>query len=101
MTKISKEELLKLAQVSQIRIEENDISDLTKSIEDVLTYASRLQNIQIEDNLEELPHNINTWRDDIVAKTNSQPLLELAPEVEDNYFVVPVIIKTSSNTNNS
>lgn len=97
MTRIAKEELLKLAQASKIHIKDNDIPDIIKEIEAVLSYASRLQDLKIKDNLKELPHNINVWRTDTVIRTNPKPILALAPQIEDNYFVVPVIIKTSSN----
>lgn len=93
MTKISRDDLLKLAQISYIKIEEQHIDRLAQEIGDVLSYASILQKVAKDKHPEQLPQNCNIMREDFVQKTNSEEILALAPERQENYFVVPVILK--------
>lgn len=92
MTKITKEELLKIAQISQLRLDKDEIAPLIKQVQDVLTYAERVQEVagdaQIPSN-----KNVNVLRQDVVVRTDSEPILALAPEREQDYFVVPQIIE--------
>lgn len=92
MVKVTKEELLKFAHLSRIEIHETEIESLLKQLNDVLSYAQRVQDIAQQS--EELLHkNANSWREDEVIKTDPQPLLNNAPEHESGYFVVPVVLE--------
>lgn len=93
MAKISPQEVMKLAKISHITIEEKDVTRLTQEIEDILNYASFLQEIAANKKTESSMSNINVFREDIVKKTDTQTILADAPCVQDNYFVVPAIIK--------
>ncbi|MEX0940867.1 MAG: Asp-tRNA(Asn)/Glu-tRNA(Gln) amidotransferase subunit GatC [Candidatus Babeliales bacterium] len=93
MTKISKEELLKIAQISQLRLDEHEIAPLAKQIQDLLTYAERVREVVAGDIEQPSNQNVNVLREDVVAKTNPEPILERAPEREQDYFVVPKIIE--------
>lgn len=92
MTKITKQELLKIAQISQLRLDEDEIMPLIKQIDDLLTYAQRVQEVVGE---AEIPSNknLNVLRQDLVVRTDSQQILQQAPEQEQDYFVVPKIIE--------
>lgn len=92
MTKISKEELLKLAEISRLQLYENEIEPLAKQLQDVLTYAERVSEAASADVAYPSAKNINTFREDVVVKTDPQPLLAQAPEEEEHYFVVPKTI---------
>ena len=94
MSIFSKEELLALARLSRLELDETEIASLAKQVEDVLVYAKRVQEVAQEVlRDEELLKNINIMREDVVIKTNPEPLLSQAPEREQDYFVVPVIIE--------
>lgn len=94
MNILSKEELLALARLSRLELDESEVTSLAKQIEDVLAYAQRVQEVAKEVlRDEELLKNINIMREDLVIKTNPEPLLSQAPDREQNYFVVPVIIE--------
>lgn len=95
MTKITKEEVLKLAQISCINLEENDIPKLINELSEILNYASCLKDVAAGKKPQPMPQNINVLRQDEIIKTEAEPLLKLAPEREENYFVVPVILKQS------
>jgi aspartyl-tRNA(Asn)/glutamyl-tRNA(Gln) amidotransferase subunit C len=92
MTLISKEEVKKIARISAIEINENEIESLTKQLGDVLAYAARVQEIAAE--LEEpSSKNINMFREDVMGEFDTEAILERAPEREDDFFVVPSIIE--------
>jgi|SRR5579859_7504958 len=92
MSKITKEELLKIARLSHITIHEQELNNLVSDIDNVLTYAARVQEIAADID-EPLNKNVNVLREDIIIPTPPAPLLADAPEQMHNYFVVPVIIE--------
>jgi aspartyl-tRNA(Asn)/glutamyl-tRNA(Gln) amidotransferase subunit C len=92
MTKITKQELLKIAQISQLRLDEDEIMPFVKQIDDLLTYAQRVQEVVGEAEVP-LNKNINVLRQDLVVRTDSLQILQQAPEQEQDYFVVPKIIE--------
>lgn len=91
MIKISKEELLKIAQISQLKLYDHEIESLIQQLQGVLTYAERVQQVVSE---VEYPANkqVNVMREDVVISSDNEVLLEDAPEHEEGYFVVPKII---------
>ena len=96
MAHITKEEIVKLAQLSQLDIHVDEVEKLRTDIESVLAYVLRLQEVvgTYTEN-ERLPKPINITRHDTVVPTDPKPLLAQAPVREDNYFVVPAILKSS------
>jgi aspartyl-tRNA(Asn)/glutamyl-tRNA(Gln) amidotransferase subunit C len=90
MAIISKEEVLKIAQISNITVHEHEIESLTKELEDVLAYAVRVTQVtgDVPDSLGLM--NIN--REDVAITTDTQKILALAPDRVEDYFVVPIIL---------
>lgn len=93
MVKITKDEILKLAQMSKIEVSDSEISILAQKIDAVLSYASSLSQIVQGSTQSAMPFNINVMREDVIIPTDPELLLRLAPARQDNYFVVPVILK--------
>jgi aspartyl-tRNA(Asn)/glutamyl-tRNA(Gln) amidotransferase subunit C len=94
MTKISKEELYKIARLSHMSLAEEEIPQLMQDIEGILTYAARVR--EVATTLHEPSHkNVNTMRDDKIVSTDPKPLLEKAPERIDDFFVVPMILESN------
>lgn len=91
MSKISIEDVKKIAIMTKLHIEESELEGVRKQLEDVLSYAERVQQIAEEI---EIPSNknINHDREDSVITNNVEDILEQAPQQEDNYFVVPKIV---------
>ena len=89
--KIDKEEALKIASISRISLHEDEIEPLLKQLEEVLSYAERVT--QVAEELEDRPSNknVNFFREDVIVKCDPKPILERAPEREEDYFVVPKI----------
>jgi aspartyl-tRNA(Asn)/glutamyl-tRNA(Gln) amidotransferase subunit C len=94
MTKITKEELLKVARLSHVFLPENEIDGLIADIDNVLTYAARVGEIAA-DVEEETKKNVNVTREDVVIPTPPQPLLAQAPERIEDFFVVPMILESN------
>ncbi len=91
MAKVSKEQVLKLARISQLTIEEQEIPAFIKQLEDLLTYAERVKDIAC-DAQGITQQNVNIMRADVPNETNPQPILSQAPLSEENFFVVPMIL---------
>jgi len=92
MIKISKVEVLKIAEMTRVSLREDEIPGMKKHLESVLSYAERVQEISAD--IEEPSNkNVNVFREDVVGKSDSEQILSQAVEREENYFVVPVIIE--------
>lgn len=93
MTKVSREDVLKIARISSISIHEDELEGMVKQLQDVLNYAQRVQ--EVAQNVKEPSNkNVNIFRVDEIIKTDSEPILARAPEREDNFFVVPAILES-------
>jgi len=95
MTKITKEEVKKVANLSRLELNENEINNHAEQLEKILEYIKQLEKINTDD----VPCTtraievINVFRKD--DKKNSdckEELLELAPSSEEKYFKVPKIM---------
>lgn len=97
MKEITKPELLALAHLSRLQLSDDEVVALIPQINDVLVYALRVKDIvKMHENQEaDLQKNCNIVREDVVVRTDPEPLLSQAPEREQNYFVVPMILETT------
>lgn len=92
MTKISKEEILKIARLSKIELPKGEIEVMSKQLQDVLTYARRVCDIAAEITLSP-QKNINVFREDVIAPNDAPLIMAQAPESMQNYFVVPIVLE--------
>ncbi len=95
MTKISKEEVKKVAHLARLELNDNEINNHADQLEKILDYIRHLEAIDTDD----VPCTtraievINVFRKD--EKKNydcTEGILELGPSREDKYFKVPKII---------
>ena len=95
MTKITKEEVKKVAHLARLELNDNEINNHAKQLEKILDYIRHLEAIDTGD----VPCTTraievtNVFRKD--EKKNfdcTEELLELSPSREDKYFKVPKII---------
>jgi len=91
---ISKEEVLRIAKISRITLYDNEIEELTKQLNDVLSYAECVKKVAEELVDQPSNKNVNFFREDVVTKCDSEEILKRAPEREGTYFVVPKILDT-------
>ena len=95
MTKITKEEVRKVAELARLELNESEINNHAEQLEKILEYIKQLEEIDTND----VPCTtraievINVFRKD--KKQNSdftEELLDLAPSREDEYFKFPKIL---------
>lgn len=91
MNKITKEEALKIATLTKLTIEQDEIDSIVTQLQDVLSYAQRVQDIAKDVDIPSYK-NINHDREDMVVNFDVQKILSQAPDCQDNYFVVPKIL---------
>ena len=95
MTKITNEEVKKVANLARLELNKDEINNHAEQLEKILEYINQLEKINT-DNVPCTTRAIevfNVFRKD--EKKNSdctEELLELGPSREDKYFRVPKII---------
>ena len=94
MNIVDKAEIIKIAEISKIAVTHHEIESLMKQMQEVLSYAVRVQQIATE--LDELvsQKNINFVREGLAGTSTPEEILARAPQHEEHYFVVPKIIDT-------
>ena len=95
MTKISKEEVQKVAQLARLELNVNEINNHAEQLEKILNYIRQLEKINTDDVTctTRAIEVINVFRKDEKKNFDStEELLELGPSREDKYFKVPKII---------
>jgi len=95
MTKITKEEVKKVAHLARLELNENEINNHAEQLEKILDYIKHLEKIDTDNVLSTTRaiEVVNVLRKD--EKKNSdcnEEILELGPSREDKYFKVPKII---------
>ena len=95
MTKITKEEVRKVAELARLELNENEINNHAEQLEKILEYIKQLEKIDTND----VPCTtraievINVFRKDENKNYDStEELLELGPSKEDKYYKVPKIL---------
>ena len=95
MTKITKEEVKKVAQLARLELNVNEINNHAEQLEKILDYVRQLEKIDTNN----VPCTtraievVNVFRKDEKKNFDSTTeLLELGPSREDVYFKVPKII---------
>jgi len=96
MSRISKEEVSKVAQLARLKLNEEQIDNHATQIEKILDYINQLEKIDTTN----VPCTtraievINNFRiDEKEIFNNREDILNLAPSREDDFFKVPKIIK--------
>ena len=95
MKRISSDEVKKVAQLSRLELNENEIHQHAEQLEKILTYLKQLERIDTEN----VPCTtraievVNVLRKDEKKNyENSEEILNLAPSRENKFFKVPKII---------
>lgn len=91
MIDFNKQDLLKLAKLSALKLDEQELEIFTKQVKEILSYVQELNSIDIKEQAEPVK-NINLFREDKAIQINSQNIINQAPKKHDNYFVVPKIL---------
>ena len=96
MSRISREEVSKVAELAKLKLNKEQIDNHATQIEKILDYINQLEKIDTNN----VPCTtraievINNFRSDIKEQyKNRDDILNLAPSREDDFFKVPKIIK--------
>ena len=93
--KISKEEILHIANLSNLKINENEIEEYTKNLHEILEFANTVNDANVEGLDITIGANeaINRFRkDEIKVFEDNEALLKNAPSKELNMFKIPKVI---------
>ncbi len=92
---VSKEEILHIAKLADLNIQDNEIDEYAKNLQDILNFVNVLNNVDT-DNVEEtmgVINNFNVFRKDEIKEFGDRDiLLKNAPEQEDGMFKIPKVI---------
>lgn len=93
--KVSKEDLLHIAKLANIKINEDEIESYLGNLNDILNFADVINKLDTENISETIgsTDNVNVFREDeIKVFEDNAALLQNAPEEEDNMFKIPKVI---------
>ena len=93
---ITREDVLHLAELSSISLDEAQIEPLKKDLDNIVNYFSQLDELDTE-NVEPTYQCFdmqNVWREDEIQEMEAkrEDLLALAAETEDNQVKVPKVL---------
>lgn len=92
---VSNEELLHIVDLSDLIIEENEVNDYLKNLQEILEFANTINSANV-DNLDitiGANEAKNIFRKDEVKEFgNTQGLLQNAPSLEQNMFKIPKVV---------
>ncbi len=92
---VGKEELLHIAKLADLKVDDNEIEKYIKNLDDILDYVKILEKVPINDLDETIGanDNFNVFRKDEVKEFgNRQGLLENAPEKERDMYKIPKVL---------
>lgn len=96
MTQISRDDVLHLAQLSNLELSDDEIENLKTDLGNILGYVAQLGELDTEgvEPTYQVTDLENVWRDDRIIDygIGRQELLELAPESHDNQVKVPKVL---------
>ena len=93
---MTKDEILHIASLARIHLEEKELEQLTQSLDDILHYITKLQKLDVKNvspTTHVLPIN-NVFRADVVKPSLPQDeALSFAPAKHKGAFKVPQVIE--------
>ena len=92
--KLNREELLKFAKLTALKLSDAECDALLADIQNLLSYADELAHVELGTESKTLT-NTNVFREDTVVACSADSPLHNAPEQDGSYFVVPKIIDDS------
>ena len=95
MSKITSEDVRKVAQLARLKLTEDEVETYTTQLEKILGYVVELEKVDTTDiqPTTRAVEVINVTREDSVFSSDSrEDLLNLAPNREDSFYRVPRIL---------
>lgn len=96
MTTISKDEVARLAALSNVGLDDAEIDSLQKDLETILQYVDQLKELDTAgvEPTYDVHYQHNVMRQDVVSDENTKnnDLLSLVPDVNENQIKVPKVL---------
>lgn len=92
---VSKEEILHIAELANLKLQDEEIPEYLKNLQDILNFANVVNKAPVDglDTSIGTLDNFNVFRkDEIKVFEDNKALLQNAPEEEDNMFRIPKVI---------
>ena len=92
---ISKEEIMHIAKLANLKLEEEEIPEYIKNLQDILNFANIVNKSEVDglDTSTSTIDNFNVFRkDEVKVFRDNMLLLQNAPEQHDNMFRVPKVL---------
>ena len=93
--KVSKEEILHIANLANLNLEENEIDNYLDNLDEILNFAEIVKNAPVErlDVTIAANETKNVFRkDEVKIFEDNEALLQNAPEQEQHMFKIPKVI---------
>ena len=93
--KVSKEEILHIANLANLNLEENEIENYLENLDEILNFAEIVNNAPVDDLDITIGANEtkNVFRkDEVKIFKDNEALLQNAPEQEQHMFKIPRVI---------
>lgn len=93
--KVSKEELLHIANLADLKIKDDEIDNYLANLQDILNFAEIVNKAPIDDLQETIGANENSnvfRKDEVKIFEDNKALFENAPSEEQNMFKIPKVI---------
>ena len=94
--KIDKNTTIKIAKLTRLKLEQEEITDLSKELSSILDWVEQLNEVNTDD-IEPLNNisssNLPLREDKENIKDQSKEVMSNAPEELENYFVVPKVVE--------
>lgn len=96
MNKLSREEVLKLAQLARLALTDDEVTEFQDELGEILQYVAQLQSVDISglEPTHQVTGLTNVMRDDVIHDYGYQPrdLLKNVPHVQDDQIKVKRMI---------
>lgn len=96
MSKVNITEIEKVAKLSRIELDANELDKVTKEFESILDFVEIIEKADTKgvEPTSQVTGLSDVWRDDVVMRSEIEPkdLISAAPEIQDGYIKVKKVL---------
>jgi aspartyl-tRNA(Asn)/glutamyl-tRNA(Gln) amidotransferase subunit C len=96
MSKINITEIEKVAKLSRIELDANELDKVTEEFESILDFVEIIEKADTKgvEPTSQVTGLSDVWRDDVVVRSEIEPkdLISAAPEIQDGYITVKKVL---------
>ena len=92
---LTREEVIKLAQLARIELSEKEVEKFQRDLSAVLEYVDELKRVDVEglEEISQVTGLVNVQREDeVVPAENHDAIFSQAPEMKDGFYKVKAIL---------